>query len=41
MTLEIDSNLHYRVQEEGCTPIVFIPDVDLFNLAEESITQAF
>jgi hypothetical protein len=41
MEIEIDSELNYDVKEKGCNPIVFIPDVDLVNLEDESIINAF
>ncbi len=37
MELEIDSDLNYSVKEQGCEPIVFVPDVDLFKIEDESI----
>ena len=41
MEIEIDSNLNDAVKEEGCEPIVFVPDVNLFELKDESIINAF
>lgn len=41
MELTIDSDLNYTVKENGCEPVVFMPDVDLLNLREESIINAF
>jgi hypothetical protein len=41
MELMVDSNLDYTVKEKDCRPIVFMPDVDLLNLQEESIINAF
>ncbi len=41
MEIKIDSNLTYTVKEEGCQPIVFVPDVNLFKLEDESIINAF
>jgi hypothetical protein len=41
MELAIDSDLNCRAKDDGCEPIVFVPDVDLFNLEEESIINAF
>jgi len=41
MEIEIDSNLNYRVKSGGCDPIIFVPDVDPFNLEDESIIGAF
>ncbi len=41
MEIKIDSDLNYTVKEEGCEPIVFVPDVNLFKLEDESIINAF
>jgi hypothetical protein len=41
MEIEIDSDLHWQVKGEGCAPIVFVPDVDLIALQDESIIHAF
>jgi hypothetical protein len=41
MELTIDSNLNSTVSEKGCDPIVYAPDIDLFNLPEKSIINAF
>jgi hypothetical protein len=41
MELAIDSDLNYTVKEKGCVPMIFIPDVDLLALQEESIINAF
>jgi len=41
MHIEIDSQLNYRVREQGADPMVFVPDVDFRKLAEPSITDAF
>ena len=41
MEIRIDSDLNCRVPETDCNPIVFIPDVDLFGLEDESIVGAF
>ncbi len=41
MEIEIDSELNYRVKEKECNPIIFIPDVDLLKLKDESIINAF
>ncbi len=40
MELTIDSDLNYSVKE-GSEPLVFIPDVDLLTLKDESIINAF
>ncbi len=41
MELTIDSDLNYAVKEKGCKPMIFMPDVDLLNLEDESIINAF
>jgi len=41
MEIEIDSDLAYRVKEDGCRPVVFMPDVDLFSLKDDSIINVF
>ncbi len=41
MHIEIDSEMNYRVREEGAAPVVFVPDVDFGKLADPSITDAF
>ncbi len=41
MEISIDSDLRWRVNEEGCAPIAFSPVVDLINLEEESIIDSF
>jgi len=41
MHIEIDSDLDFRVREEGAQPIVFVPDVNLYGLDEPSIIHAF
>jgi hypothetical protein len=41
MALQIDSDLHVTVKDEGCEPIVFVPHVDLFEIRDESIINAF
>lgn len=41
MELTIDSELNYTVRENGCKPVIFMPDVDLLNLRDESIINAF
>jgi hypothetical protein len=39
--LEIDSDLSYRVLEEGANPLVFVPLVDFSRLEDSSIIDAF
>jgi hypothetical protein len=41
MQLEIDSELNYTVDDEGCSPIVFVPDINLYELEDPSIINAF
>lgn len=41
MEIEIDSNLNYTAKGKGCDPIVFVPEVDLFKIEEESMINAF
>jgi hypothetical protein len=40
MTLTIDSDLGFRAKED-CSPIIFVPDVDLVGLKDGSIVEAF
>lgn len=39
--LEIDSELTYRVMEDGAEPLVFVPMVDFGKLEDPSIIDAF
>jgi len=41
MEMEIDSDLSYRVKDDDCRPVVFMPDVDLYRLKDASIIDAF
>jgi hypothetical protein len=41
MHIEIDSQLHSSVREEGAEPIVFIPQVDFQGLEDPSIIDSF
>jgi hypothetical protein len=41
MEIEIDSNLRYKTNDESCEPVVFVPDVDFFNLEDDSIIDPF
>ena len=41
MEMDIDSNLHFKLNDEKCKPIVFVPDIDLLNLQEDSIMDSF
>lgn len=40
MTLTIGSDLSFAANE-GCEPVIFVPDVDLVGLADDSIIGAF
>lgn len=39
--LSIDSDLNCTVHDPDARPLVFVPDVDLLSLREESIINAF
>jgi hypothetical protein len=39
--LEVDSELEFRVLEEGADPLVFVPLVDFAKLEDPSIIDAF
>ena len=39
--IDIDSELNYRVGDEGCRPIVFVPDIKLAELEAPSIIDDF
>jgi len=39
--IELDSELQYRVIEEGAEPLVFSPQVDFDKLTDPSIIDAF
>lgn len=41
MEMEIDSELDYSVKEEGCKPIVFVPDVDVLKIESDNIIDGF
>ena len=41
MVMEIDSDLHVRPDDENCQPVIFVPDIDLLNLQEDSIIDSF
>ena len=41
MKIEIDSNLHYKTEDEKCEPVIFVPDIDILNLKEDSIIDSF
>jgi len=39
--IEIDSELKYRVVEEGAEPLIYVPLLDLQKLDEPSIVDSF
>ena len=41
MEMTIDSDLNIKIKDSESRPMVFVPDVDLLNLKEESIINAF
>lgn len=41
LTLEIDSDLWVEVISPGGDPVVFVPDINLSTLKEDSIVEAF
>ena len=41
MAMEIDSDLHIGLDDEKCDPVIFVPDIDLLNLEEDSIIDSF
>ena len=41
MTLELDSEIEFSANEDDCRPVAFVPDVNLAELEEPSIIEAF
>jgi len=41
MTLEIDSDMNVRVEQQGAEPMVFAPDVAPFDVEDTSIVDDF
>jgi len=41
MTLEIDSDMNVRVEQPGAEPLVFTPDVSVFDIEDTSIVDDF
>jgi hypothetical protein len=39
--MEIDSELQYRVAEEGVEPLVFLPQIDWARFTEPNIIHAY
>jgi len=41
LTLEIDSDMNVRVEQVGADPMVFVPDVPVFDVKAPSIIDDF
>ena len=41
MAMEIDSHLLVKPYDKKCEPVIFVPDIDLLNLEEDSIIDSF
>lgn len=41
MHMEIDNEMNCTVAEEGCSPVVFVPEVNFGSLEDPSIIDAF
>ncbi len=41
MRFTIDSDLNYKTEDRDCRPVIFVPDVDLFKLEDDSIIASF
>ena len=41
MEIEIDSELNYHTKEAACEPIVFVPEVNVYQLEDPSIIDEF
>jgi len=41
MEIEIDSDLNYKTGEKGCDPVIFVPDINLFSIKDDSIIDSF
>ena len=41
MEIAIDSELNFRVREEGCSPLAFVPDVNVLTIKDKSIINDF
>ena len=41
LQIEVDSELKYRVAEEGADPLVFVPDVNFAKLRAPNIIDPF
>jgi len=41
MHMEIDSDMNCRCEDRGCSPVVFVPEVDFKTLKAPNIIDAF
>ena len=41
MTLDIDSDMNVRVEQSGAEPLVFTPDVSVFDIEDANIVDDF
>ncbi len=41
MEIEINSELEYKSREKDCQPVIFVPDVNLFKVEDDSIIDSF
>ena len=41
MTLEIDSNMNITVEPPGAEPLVFTPDIEVFDVEATTIVDDF
>jgi hypothetical protein len=41
MEMVIDSELNLRIDDAACDPVIFVPDVDITTLDDDSIINAF
>jgi len=39
--MEIDSEMNVRCRENGCRPMIFVPEVDFRRLRDPNIIEAF
>jgi hypothetical protein len=41
MQIEVDSELQYRVAEEGAEPLIFLPHINWATFSEPNIIDAY
>ncbi len=41
MHIQIDSDLNCLAKDQGCEPVVFVPEVNLYELEDPNIIEAF